>query len=104
MSRDEEKIKAGRDFIARNYGKEIPTLFAFEAGFDEADEHPKNPWRDAKNDPPKDTNTVVAIFNKYSKFEKWLCSYNPEEKIWDMSDIICDPPDYWMPIPELPKD
>lgn len=33
----------------------------FEAGAQWADEHPKNPWRDAKKDPPRDGEWFVAI-------------------------------------------
>lgn len=64
-----------------------------------ADEHPRNQWKDAKNDPPKDMKPVIGYA------DGWIClyEYSPEEKIWSVGLFICDAPVYWMPVPELPK-
>lgn len=99
MTREEEKIKAGRDFIIRNYGKQIPTLLAFEAGFDSADENPKNQWRDAMVDPPKDIKPVVGYVDGIID----VYEYSPEEKIWSIGMLLSDAPEYWIPMPEKLK-
>ena len=99
MTRKEEKIKAGRDFIARNYGKEIPILFAFEAGFDEADEHQKNPWISVSDRLPDDDSQILLSFNGRIR----VGEYSPVEEVFNAYGFGIVRVEYWMPIPELPK-
>ena len=80
--------------------KKITTMQgAVEYVLQYTDEHPKNPWRDAKTDPPEDMKPVIGyadgIIEQYEYF--------PEEKIWSLGLLISNAPEYWIPIPETPK-
>lgn len=101
MARKEEIYKAARDYLFNFF---IPSGVrieewntCFEAGAKWADEHPKNLWRDAKNDPPKDMKPVVG----YDDGIIGVYEYSPEEKIWSIGMLISDAPEYWVPIPKL---
>lgn len=64
-----------------------------------AEENPKNPWRDAKNDPPKDEGRV---FVSYAGLKSSAYYYGDGE--WDVDGYgLCDFVNYWMLIPETPE-
>lgn len=66
-----------------------------------ADEHPKNPWRDARKELPVDYKSVLIRYGEdYAHYG--IYRYNHERCYWEnMSLYHMTPPDYWMPIPEL---
>lgn len=73
---------------------------AFVEGAQWADEHPKNPWRDAKKELPKDKG--VRIFVSYAGIQSSAYYYG--NNYWSVEGYgFCDFVDYWMPIPETPK-
>lgn len=67
-----------------------------------ADEHPKNPWRDAKKDPPKDGEWCLFKFTQSSwSHGLYEARQMPNTAISDYiksGDIIS-----WMPIPKTPE-
>lgn len=100
MTREEEIYATTQQFVGEylNGLYDAETLARKCAKW--ADEHLKNPWRDAKTDPPKDTKPVIG----YAGGHITQYVYSPEEKIWAFEIFLSDAPDYWMPIPEFPKE
>jgi hypothetical protein len=66
-----------------------------------ADAHPENKWHGFDETPDGFVEAViVGCCNEFH-----IGCYRPNEKEWidyETGDQIC-PPDWWMPIPELPK-
>lgn len=84
---------------------------------DYVESHPKNPWRDAKKDPPKREigNKIYYTFldisfdgvneQRYYHFAEYK-RYGFGNKGWVDEDgnlVLVEIADYWMPIPELKK-
>lgn len=108
MTREEEIRQAAKEIWC---GESFNCTAAFREGVKWADEHPKSPWISVKERLPKrpkskynydnmyfvtregSSMAFVAIFHKN---RKW---YIPDHMQY--TEIVA--PDYWMPIPELPK-
>lgn len=102
MKTREEEIKQAATKIAKEWYCGPEDEFHYEVEKLEemgqwADEHPKNPWRDAKKELPKEEGWV------YVNGERLSIYYYKNNKWYDERENITFSPDYWMPIPELPK-
>lgn len=118
MTREEE-IKLLVQHLAKVWyaGANSNLEALFEEAVQWADEHPKNPWRDAKKEPPKREigNKIFYTFFDtafdgvheqryyyYAEFKK----YGLGKEGWideDGNRVLVEIADYWMPIPELKK-
>lgn len=105
MTRKEEIYKATRDYLFNFF---IPSGVrveewntCFEAGANWADEHPKNPWRDASKELPKSANEVFI----YAGGVTTIGRYIQDENIWRVPVFgAIEDAEYWMPIPELKEE
>lgn len=105
MTREEEiKDTANSYFYLGEDDRIEERRMCFIGGAQWADEHPKNPWRDAKKDPPKDDRDVFIKWGKNDPAQRLhgVGSYHkslfPENNGWSINDVT-----HWMPIPELEK-
>lgn len=104
MTREEEIKRAAETYYGEMYHKSAMEYFAKGAKW--ADEHPKNPFRDAKTDRPEDDSDVIVLLEDKS-WTKGFC----RGKIWYVqrhqlqNNYYARSKDvtHWMPIPELPK-
>lgn len=103
-TREEEMIKSFTELV-----KAAPNIMsllceAAKFGLAWSDSHQKNPWRDAKKDPPKDDRDVFIKWGKNDPAQRLhgVGSYHKslfqENNGWSINDVT-----HWMPIPELPK-
>ena len=97
----EERITY-RDSMIKALLKEAAAL-----GVTWADEHPKNPWRDAMADEPKKGKDVFAYIPDICGGEYCKLTYLGNYR-WCQDEGGCTVEFYnieifWMPIPELPK-
>ena len=100
MTREEEIYAATQQFV----GEYLDGLYDAETFAKKcaqwADEHPKNPWRDASKEPPKSEDEVFI----YAGGVTMIGRYIQDENIWRVPVFgVIDDADYWMPKPELPK-
>lgn len=98
MKKREEEIKDARDKLCEF--KAYPFIRGFIAGAQWADSHPKNPWRDAKKEQPKDDDPVFLSFQGI----ECVGEYANDQKLWYAHGGGLVEPEYWMPIPPLPKE
>ena len=119
MKTREEEIEAKAEELSKTIcANELTQLKTFKALVEMAqwaDEHPKNPWRDAKKDPPKreignkicytflDTAFSELVEQRYYRFAEYK-KYGLGEEGWIDeygNRILVEIADYWMPIPTL---
>ena len=106
MKTREEEIKEAKDKICEF--KAYPFNRGFIAGVQWADEHPKNPWRDAAKDPPKEMNidhTSDAVIVFWQGGEIGSAIYNHDWNKWvgmHYGEDVATPL-FWMPVLPLPK-
>jgi len=70
------------------------------------DDHPANPWRDAKKELPehKKGETSKKVLALYDKENAVMVYYDDDMKRWrDDDGLVITTPNYWMPISESPK-
>lgn len=68
-----------------------------------ADEHPKNPWRDAKKELPEKINKffsdfVLVMYTRGGKPYPSITRYDYDCGIWEIDNVT-----HWMPFPQPPK-
>lgn len=118
MTREEQKIKASKEygignpiFIWDEYEDvrcdEIRPAVDFAKGIDWADSHPINQWRKAENELPKrigdDSETVIITDGYFIHLGHYSFIHNTwltEENYMYKNESI----QYWLEIPELPKE
>lgn len=113
MTREEEIKIAASKYIENNsldgYVQISDHKDSFIEGVEWADNHPKSPWINAKDDLPCNhkelivkkglmTKRVIVVEGDSLYFDRMLLSNNE----WDWIKSIC--PSYWFPIPEPPKE
>ena len=75
---------------------------SYVQGWKAADEHPKNPWRDARLCPPENDENIYLSCNGVKR----VGYYNLDSKTYRSYGIygVCNvDADFWMPIPKTPK-
>lgn len=106
MTREEEIQQAAKEYLQSeglqcNFTEDNFAAGVYDgiiAGAQWADEHPKNPWRDAKNDPPKDGEWCLFRFTARS----WTHGIYEARQMPNMAmnDYIESGEIFgWMPIP-----
>lgn len=112
-TREEERRERANDYAEEMTHKGtssecewVATRDDFLAGARWADEHPKNPWRDARKELPKGGDKIICSFIYDGKrgfgFSKIRDAggYPIIKGVLYFGVTSCD---YWMPLPELPK-
>lgn len=105
MTREEELRKHTTERF-KNQDEIIKSLISEAAvlGMMWADEHPKNPWRDAKTDPPKEGQEVFAHVpnlcgGEYCKLT-YLGNYRWSQDDGEWTTEFNNNEVLWMPIPK----
>lgn len=102
MTREEEIKQASIEWLRSDSFFHEANVESFEEGARWADEHPKNPWRDAKKDPPKDGEWCLFRFTQnawaHGLYEARVMPNTAMSDYIRNGEIIS-----WMPISELPK-
>ena len=114
MKREEEMIKAYRDFIQR-WGTDYPVVFMFEAGWKAADEHPH--WISVEDQLPElyenhgcKQNWSIDVLFRYGGGEYAVGFYHYGTGEWyivtegDDVEVEHSEVTHWMPIPQFPED
>ena len=107
MTREEEITQAAMSYRknvkehGEGFAVGVNRQYAFEAGAQWADEHPKSPWISVEDKLPADDECVLSVeITGKGKCHSHLDYYDSESGEWDSG---CEMVSYWMPIPELPK-